>query len=198
MFSQVIVFLLEVDGIVSPFVDRSAFAAIRLIENTDPNGLDMEFEDERGTVFARVAKVYKKGGLFGLFNQDNRVQGEVRDAERNLLLTTSSYRRETKRDCKLEIHNPDGALFGSLYDAHWGADFELPDGTPVGKARRPVRPDREPASEPTEVVHAFIDASEEVVGTCDRHYPSRSQEKRDVIWELLTLSVCAKSVEYAP
>ena len=174
---------------VSPFIDRSDFAAIRLIENTDPNGLHMEFKDEQGTVFARVAKVYKKGGLFGLLNQDSNVHGEVRDAEGNLLLTTTSYRGETKRDCKVEIHNPDGTLLGNLYDAHWGADFELPDGTLVGQAARPVRPESEPADGPTEVVHTFIHASEQVVGTCDRHYPRRSQEERDGIWELLILSV---------
>ena len=56
----------------TPFLQCNAFFALRLIENTDANGLHMEYKDAQGVVFARVAKVYKKGGLFGLFNQDSK------------------------------------------------------------------------------------------------------------------------------
>lgn len=50
------------------FPQCGAFMAVRLAENTDRNGLHMEYRDPDGTVFARIAKVYKKKGLFGLFN----------------------------------------------------------------------------------------------------------------------------------
>jgi len=171
------------------FPQCGAFMAVRLAENKDRNGLHMEYRDPDGTVFARIAKVYKKKGLFGLFNQDSNVHGEVKDAAGSLLLTTTSYWANTKRGCKVDINNPDGTLLSVLYDANWGADFELPDGTVVGKARRPVRPDPEPATEPTEVVHTFTDASEQVVGSCNRHYLPVSKEERDGVMELLTLSV---------
>lgn len=65
-------------------------------------------------------------------------------------------------------------------------DFELPDGTLIGKARRPVRPENEPASKATEVIHTYFDASNQLVGTCDRHCPRRTQEQHDAIWELMT------------
>ncbi len=167
----------------------NTFIAVRLAENTDRNGLHMEYRDAQGTALARVAKVYKKGGLFRLFNQDSNVHGEVKDMAGNLLLTTTSYWGDTKRGCKVEIHNPDGMLLGMLYDANWGADFELSDGTIVGKARRPVRPNNEPASEPTEVVHTFMDVSDQVVGSCNRHYLPARKDERDGVLELLTLSV---------
>ena len=172
-----------------PFLQHSECVATRLAENTDPHGVHMECLNSQGVVFARATKVYKKGGLFGLFNQDSNVHGEVKDAQGQLLFVTTSYRGDTKRECKVEIQQADGTPLGNLYDANWGADFELPDGTLVGKARRPVRPDNEPASEPTEVVHTFTDAADQVVGTCDRRYPSLDPEKRDALYELLSGSV---------
>lgn len=168
------------------FLQQNDYVATRLIENTDPHGMHMEYRNTQGVVFAQVAKIYKKSLLFGLIHLDSSVHAEVKDASGNLLLTTTSYRGDTKRECKVELYNPDETLFGTLYDANWGADFELPDGAIVGKARRPVRPENEPASEPSEVVHTFMDASEQVVGTCDRHHKRADGQTRDWVWELAT------------
>ncbi len=173
----------------SPFLQCRSCVATRMQENIDIRNLHIEYRDKQGVVFARFAKVYKKTGLFHLFNADSHLHGELKDADGNLLLTTTSYWGGTKREAKAQIHHPDGTLFGTLYDANWGADFELPGGAVIGKARRPVRPENEPQSEPTEVVHTFTDASEQIVGTCDRHYLRPTPAERDHVWEVLTLSV---------
>ena len=158
-----------------------------LNEATDNHALHVEYTDTGGVVLAQFAKVYKKTGLFHLFNADSNLHGEIKDADGKLLLTTTSYWGATKREAKVEIHHPDGTLFGILCDANWGADFELPDSTVVGKARRPVRRENEPQSGPTQVVHTYMDASDQIVGTCDRHYDLRAPEDRDVVSEVLTL-----------
>ena len=173
---------------VSPFLKCGSCVATRMPENIDIRNLHIEYRDPQGVVFARFAKVYKKTGLFHLFNADSHLHGELKDADGNLLLTTTSYWGATKREAKVQIHHPDGALFGTLYDANWGADFELPDGAAIGKARRPPRPENEPQSEPTEVVHTFTDASGKIVGTCDRHELRISQEERNQLLEVLTLA----------
>ena len=172
-----------------PFSHLNCFVTVTLQEAVDYRNLHIEYRDPQAIVVARFAKVYKKTGLFHLFNADSNTHGELKDATGNLLLTITSYWGATKREAKVEIHNPDGTLFGTLYDANWGADFELPDGTVIGKARRPPRPDNEPATEPTEVVHTFFDASEQKVGLCNRHYERPSPEQRDGVWEAMTFSV---------
>ncbi len=173
----------------SPFPQINSCVVIRLQEATDYRNLHLEYRDSQGVAVARFAKVYKKTGLFHLFNADSNLHGELKDADGNLLLTTTSYWGGTKREAKVQIHAFDGTLLGTLYDANWGADFETADGTLVGKARRPVRPENEPATEPTEVVHTYMDASEQVVGTCDRHYARPSAKERDTVYEVLTFSV---------
>ncbi len=148
-----------------------------LQEKVDPNGKHMEYRDVQGVIFAKMAKVYKKTGLFGLFNADPYVHGELKDAQGNLLLTITSYRGETKHECTVEINYPDGSLLGIVRDAHYGADFETPDGLVIGKARRPAdRP-----TEPIEVVHTFLDAEDRIVGTCDRCYPNKSNSLLDFL-----------------
>lgn len=173
------------------FMVREAVERINYLnvyEATDNHALHIEYTDTQGAVLARFAKVYKKTGLFHLFDADNNQHGEIKDAAGNLLLTTTSYWGATKREAKVEIHQPDGTLFGILYDANWGADFELPNGALAGKARRPVRPESEPQSEPPQVVHTYMDASDQIVGTCDRHYRLPAQKDRDVLYEVLTLT----------
>lgn len=156
----------------SPFTVRDAKETINYLnvyEATDKYPLHVEYKDLSGAVIARFAKVYKKTGLFHLFNADSNQHGEVKDAEGNLLLTTTSYWGATHREAKVEIHYPNGTLFGTLYDANRGADFELPDGTVVGKARRPPGPKNQPARESFHVTYTYTDASEQIVGTFDNH-----------------------------
>jgi len=158
-----------------PPLDRCVMGLLQ--ENYDRNGKHMEYRDVQGVVFATMAKVYHKTGLFGLFNADNYVHGELKDSAGNLLMTTASYRGETKPECKVEIHHADGTLFGVLRDAHYGADFETPDGTVIGKARRAEdRP-----TEPIEVIHTFLDAADQPIGTCDRCYPDKTNSLLDFL-----------------
>src|ERR1700729_1514907 len=104
----------------SPFPNLDRCVMARLQENTDPNGKHMEYRDAQGVVFAKMAKVYHKTGLFGLLNAASYVHGELKDAQGNLLLTPASYLGDTKPECKVEIKQPDGTLVGVLRDAHYG------------------------------------------------------------------------------
>lgn len=49
------------------FEKYDPFAALLLVENTDPDGKHLEYKDTEGKLFARVAKVYKEGGFLNLF-----------------------------------------------------------------------------------------------------------------------------------
>ena len=153
------------------------FIAALLVENTDPNGKHLEYRDMEGTVFARMAKVYRKGGLFNLFPKDNHVHAELRNAEDELLLTTISYRGDTPRERKVEINTLSGIVLANLYDAPFGADFEAADGTVLGMARRP----EDSRSTQKEVAYIYTDASGEVVGTCERRYPNQSDSLLDFL-----------------
>lgn len=64
------------------FPPLTSCVLLLLQEKTDPNGKHLEYRDSQGTLFAKMTKVYKKGGLFGLFPLDNNVHAELRDASR--------------------------------------------------------------------------------------------------------------------
>lgn len=159
------------------FPPLTSCVLLLLQEKTDPNGKHLEYRDSQGKLFAKMTKVYKKGGLFGLFPLDNNVHAELRDAQDTLLLTTTSYWGDTKRGCRVDIRYPDGTLLGFLYDASFGVDFTLPDDTLVGTARRP----NDRPTEPMEVVHTYADGAGQIVGTCDCSYPDQSSSLLDFL-----------------
>src|ERR1043165_8602940 len=94
----------------SPFLPWDACVLALLPENVDRNGKHMEYRDMQGVVFAKMAKVYKKGGLFGLFRTDDHVHAELKDAAGNLLLKTVSYRGSVARECKVEVYDTEETL----------------------------------------------------------------------------------------
>lgn len=178
----------------SPFTVRDAQETINYLnvyEATDRWPKHVEYTDGNGVVIARYAKVYKKTGLFHLFNADSHQHGEIKDADGHLLLTITSYWGATHREAKVEIHYPDGTLLGTLYDADKGADFESPDGTLIGKARRLPDPENLPVSKSPRVVSTYMDASEQIVGTCISHTLPRDPKEREGlsgVAELVSLS----------
>jgi hypothetical protein len=158
-----------------PFQQRTSCVMLQLAEAMDPHGAHMEYKDEMGVVFARMAKVYKKGWLLGFFSTDPTVYGELKDAEGNLLLTTICYYGNTERECKVEVFNPDKTLLGLAYDASHGLDFELPDGTLLGKAKYC----EEMKSHPSDLIFTFVDAADQIVGTGARRYPNPNNSLLD-------------------
>jgi len=165
----------------SPFPPTNPCYLRLLPESYDPNGKHMEYYDSQGKLFARIAKAHKTGNafmhLFDVFQPAKDVYAELRATDNTLLMTTTAYRGENKHDCRVEIHAPDGTLFGVLRDASYGADFHLPDETVIGGARRPSdRP-----TEPMEVVHTYTDAAGRTVGTCDRRYPDQDHSLLDFL-----------------
>ena len=152
----------------SLFGQRTNCNMIFLVENVDPHGAHMDYRDDQGVVFAKLAKVYKHGWLAGFFSSDHTVYGEMKDMEGNILLTLTSHPGATDRDRKVEVFDVNKKLLGVAYDAHFGVDFELPDGTLLGRARR----DAELKMQPRDLIHTFTDASDQVVGTGARRYPN--------------------------
>jgi hypothetical protein len=170
----------------SRLLQHDTFVVVLLQENTDPNGKHLEYRDLQGAVFAKVAKVYRKGGFLNLFPKDSHVHGELKDSAGELLLTTTSYRGDgSPRERKVEVNRADGSLLATLFDAPFGADFVAPDGRPLGKARRP-----EVENQSERVFnYTYSDAAGQAAGTCERHYPNRSTSLSDSFWDLLSGSV---------
>ena len=151
-----------------------------LTENYDPHGKHMEYKDPQGVVCAKMARVHKHGWLMGLISPGASIYAEMKDAQDNLLLTATTHYGDTRRETKVEINRPNGTLFGIVYDAPFGADFELPDRTVVGRARR----SKDLPADLLVVLYTYTDASGQVVGTCDRRYSDES-DRSDSIVDLL-------------
>ena len=164
-----------------PFPSLDYCVVVQKQENYDPNGKHLEYRNVQGELFGRMTKMHKKGSafahLFDVFKSAQDITAELRDNNNELLLATTSLYGSTKRECRVDVFQPDGTLFGHLYDANFGADFTLPDDTLVGTARRPEdRP-----TEPMEVIHTYANADGVVVGTSERSYPNASHG----LWDFL-------------